>query len=541
MRIDNLLRNSGVKPETLPVTGNEVSGQLPAKGSRNATPTMTGEPELFLTELLQRFTDLIDKRQALTEGLPASVQNRLTESVASGTADLAPATIGQGISGLVRDNRVVQASMRQVMSELDFILRNPDFAQDVASAAESGNLLFERGQSAVDAGLSALKNLLLAEQQSLSPTVLLTALIDKTVQTGIITPEFAAWAELLNAAVDQLPEDSILSMRIAMAKDSVEPQILATAHSTGQPDLVKVWAVTQALAGDDSLLTSALATAVGESSDSNGGAIGVLMQNLARENVTASMPGDLTAEPPGLASRAANFELLLSGTLSRPEVLNAFLTMLPSVAGDVSSLFALPNDKSIASIHEKLRNMAPKWLIDLSKQMNKPELVDFWIAAKATDLTPWTRLSQLEQRTALDSLKELAISYQQPEAFRESISANSNGLILQTALYMPGQEKPYPALIQIFEEKRERGGGQLPEQEVWIRITLETDHIGRVELSFRLQDKKFLTVFSRFADSAIAAEFQECLPDFEKDLANTPLELKKFAVTQQTIMVTNDG
>jgi hypothetical protein len=533
MRIDDLLRNSSVKPEALPVAGNEISGQLPAKGSRNVTPAMTGEPELFLTELLQRFTDLIDKRQALMEGLPASVQNRLTESVASGTADLAPATIGQGISGLVRDNRVVQAAMRQIVSELDFVLRNPDFAKDVASTAESGNLLFARGQSAVDVGLSVLKNLSLAEQQSLSPTDLLTALIDKTVQTGIITPEFAAWADLLNAAVDQLPEDSILSMKIAMAKNSVEPQILATAQSTGRPDLVKVWLATQALAGDDSLFTSTLASAVGEGSDSNGGAIAVLMQNLARENVTASMPGGLTGEPSGLASRAANYELLLSGTLSRPEVLNAFLTMLPSVAGDVSSWFVLANDKSIDSIHEKLRNTVPKWLIDLSKQMNKPELVDFWVAAKAADLTPWTRLSQLEQRTALDSLKELAISYEQPEAFRESNSANSNGLILQTALYMTGQEKPYPALIQIFEEKRERGGGQLPEQEVWIRITLETDHIGRVELSFRLQDKKFLTVFSRFADSTIAAEFQECLPDFEKDLANTPLELKKFAVTQR--------
>ena len=531
MKIDDLFRNSGIKSETAPIKGNEQSVQPQAKVLTGAAPALAGDAELFLPELLQRFSELVAKRQDLTAGLPASIRSRLTEAMAPLQPELGRSPIGQGITGLAKDQRVMQAAMRQIASELDFVLKNPEFTKVIASAADSGSVGLDRLQSAVDDGLAVWDTLPLAEQQTLSP-VNLPAVLSRMAETGTLNPELAAKIDLLNAALDQLPEDSVLSAKMAIWLNSVDPQIINAAQLTGRPDLVKAWAATQALASEGTDLGFLLTTDA-DNAAATTGTIQALVQTLTREAAATKMATGLTGESSGLSSRAVRFELLLSGTLSRPEALNAFLTMLPAVAGDVSSLFALTNDKSIASIREKLRNTAPKWLIDLSKQMNKPELVDFWVAAKAADLIPWTRLSQMEQRASMDSLKELAISYEQPEAFRESDSANSNGLILQTALYMPGQEKPYPALIQIFEEKKERGDGELPEQEVWIRITLETDHIGRVELSFRLQDKKFLTVFSRFADSAIAAEFQECLPDFEKDLADTPLELKKFAVTQR--------
>ena len=102
--------------------------------------------------------------------------------------------------------------------------------------------------------------------------------------------------------------------------------------------------------------------------------------------------------------------------------------------------------------------------------------------------------------------------------------------MMQVPLYAPGQERPYPALIQVFEEKKERGGGQLPEQEVWVRVSLETDHIGTVDLSFRLQEKKYLSIFSRFADPQAASDFRSSLSELRKEMAGTSLELKKIAV-----------
>ena len=134
----------------------------------------------------------------------------------------------------------------------------------------------------------------------------------------------------------------------------------------------------------------------------------------------------------------------------------------------------------------------------------------------------------------METLKELASTYDQPALFRSSSEdSTSRGLMLQVALYAPGQEKPYPALIQIYEEKKDRGNAELPEQEIWVRVSLETHHIGAVDFSFRLQDNKYLTIFSRFADSTIASDFQEFLPEIQQELAATSLELKKFAVARQ--------
>jgi hypothetical protein len=55
-----------------------------------------------------------------------------------------------------------------------------------------------------------------------------------------------------------------------------------------------------------------------------------------------------------------------------------------------------------------------------------------------------------------------------------------------------------------------------------------------VELSFRLQDKKYLSIYSRFADSAVAVAFQEYLPELQNELADSTFEVKKIAIDQRS-------
>jgi hypothetical protein len=144
------------------------------------------------------------------------------------------------------------------------------------------------------------------------------------------------------------------------------------------------------------------------------------------------------------------------------------------------------------------------------------------------------KLGQTGRQQTITVLIELASTYEQPEVFRnQGEDSSSRGLMLQVPLYAPGQEKPYPALLHIFEEKKDRGNGQLPEQEVWVRVSLVTDHIGTVDLSFQLQDKKYLTIFSRFARPEDASEFRAALPEIRTEIAATSLELKKIAVAQR--------
>ena len=63
---------------------------------------------------------------------------------------------------------------------------------------------------------------------------------------------------------------------------------------------------------------------------------------------------------------------------------------------------------------------------------------------------------------------------------------------------------------------------------------METDNIGPVDLSFRLQDKKYLSVFTRFAKPGTAAAFRECLSEIRGEFAGTSLQLKKIAVSERS-------
>ena len=230
----------------------------------------------------------------------------------------------------------------------------------------------------------------------------------------------------------------------------------------------------------------------------------------------------------GMTSQAGRFELLLSSVAARPELLEKLIAMLLRT---LPTKELLQSDKAMPAAYETLAQAVPKWLKAMVEREEKPVLLQFWVAAKVADLEPWLKMEPLERQQLIAVLKELSSTFEQPEAFRTPREdTNSRSFMMQIPLYAPGQETPYPALIQVFEEKKERGNGQLPEQEVWVRVSLETDHIGTVDLSFRLQDKKYLSIFSRFANPDAASEFRASLPELRKEMAGTSLELKKIAV-----------
>lgn len=540
MKIEDLLRNAVPKPESSAVGGSGKSRTILSQESSAAFLAKAGDAELFLPDLLQTFTQLIAKRQSLSAGLPASVQQRLTgtlisSSLPEGSASNRQAVISQGLAGLVRDNRSIPDLIRQLVSELNFVEHTPSLSQTYLSATGAGRVTPEVLQLIVDDGLARLSDeLTLTSSQLPTPALVLSGLIDKAVQTGTISAELSAWIDTLGAAVDSQPDDSTLLMQINTVMNSVDPQIAQAAQLTGRPELVRIWATTQVLDNAEVTASSTRLGVQAEGTIDTVDALQTVLQNLTNaataKSTTLPASGLMGAYP-----RSTQLEMLVTVAMSQQATIDAMLAILPTVMTNVKSSFSLRSDDLVGkSGYEKILDTAPKWLTELSDRLNKPELLEFWVAAKAADLAPWIELSSTERQLSMDSLKELAISFEQPEAFRQrGDDANSRSLTLQTVLYAPGQEKPYPALIQIYEEKKERGASQPPEQEIWIRLSLETHNIGMVELSFRLQDKKYLSVFSRFADSLVAAEFQEYLPEIQNELTDSSFEVKKFAIAQR--------
>ena len=541
MKIEDLLRNAVPKHESSAVGGSGKSRTILSQESGAAFLAKAGDAELFLPDLLQTFTQLIAKRQSLSAGLPSSVQQRLTGAVTSSSvqgeaASNRHAAIGEGIAGLVRDNRSIPDLIRQLVSELNLVEQTPSLPQTFLSTAGSSQAAYELLPRTVDAGLAKLSGeLTVTDSQAPTPALVLAGLIDTAVQTGTISAELSAWIDTLGAVVESQPEDSNLIMQINTVMNSVDPQIAQAAQLAGRPELVRIWAATQIL---DNAEVAASSSKLGVQAEGTIDTIDTL-QTVIQNLTNAATAKSTTLPATGLIGsypRSTQLEMLVTLAVSQPATLDSMLAILPTVMTSVKSSFSLRSDDPVGMAgYEKIKATAPKWLTELSGRLNKPELLEFWVAAKAADLVPWIELSSTERQLSMDSLKELANSFEQPEVFRQrGDDANSHSLTLQTVLYAPGQEKPYPALIQIYEEKKERGALQPPEQEIWIRLSLETHNIGTVELSFRLQEKKYLSVFSRFADSAVAAEFLEYLPELKTELTDSSFEVKKIAIAQRS-------
>jgi hypothetical protein len=446
---------------------------------------------------------------------PASAVGKEPGDAVKTAAGRAP-TLNQGMTSLVRDNRSVIDTIRQVTADLEIVER--------ISALQGMNISEpEILQATVDKGLSTLQRFAVNSKSLSSPAVVFAGIVEKALQSGEFGEELSGWTTAITDALDEMTGVPGVPDKLAGWVTRIDPRLATLAQTLNRPELVQVWAVVQEWG------TGASASTSGEK------LLLDLLNNLVGD-AHGSGADPLSPTQGSATSRIGKFELLVSSLGSQPAGLNRLLAALPQVMAEIETM--LP-ERSEGETTEKaldtLSRSAPRWLRTLAENTGRPALLDFWVAAKTADVAPWLKLSRAERQESAVTLKEVASTYEQPEIFRSPVEdSSSRGLMMQVALYAPGHEKPYPALIQIYEEKKDRNHGQQPEQEVWVRVALETDNIGKVDLSFRLQDKKYLSIFSRFADRETASAFKEYLPDIRRELAGSSLELKKMAVSDRT-------
>ena len=575
MKIDEFIRETMVKME--PAAKGKVEAGI------STSPDLAGlivdsvpDVDFFFPDLLQAFGKLLTRRQELLEVLPQSVQNRLPDTTGSNgsrqvtlsspteSTPMNNPTFPQGVSGLARDSRVMTETLRQIISEVEFVERVPSLGKIVEAQqqqletkiASTGIVDSQQTTSPtnklqpvsmkeipelVKVTLQVLQSSIAAEKVPATPVMLFVRQSAQALQTGQLAPEFSAWVDevvdTLNQHADKVEQEPALAKWLTQ----VDPKVLRLAQNIGKPELIRGWAVAQefsaASISSAQTTTETLENPALPAVSSAGVALPALQDKLPYMRAVVEKLSDLPIPPQPVAANAqlattsqvVQFELLLSSVAARPELLEKLIAVLPKT---LPTKELLQSDQVKQAAYETLTQAAPKWLKTMAEKEEKPVLLQFWVAAKVADLGPWLTMEPLERQQLITVLKELNTTYEQPEVFRTPREDNtSRSFMMQIPLYAPGQETPYPALIQVFEEKKERGNGQLPEQEVWVRVSLETDHIGTVDLSFRLQDKKYLSIFSRFANPDAASEFRASLPELRKEMAGTSLELKKIAVT----------
>ena len=561
MKIDELMRDATLKLDQA-AKGKVATDATSSAEVVVAVAESMPDSEFLFPDLLQSFAKLLTRRETLVELLPQAARSRLDQAVGSlstnqlgqteqGKSDSSganpvSAALAQGISGLARENRVISETLRQMISELEFVERVPELtnlldavrvtsegmAADRYSGegvpvpqgqADTGSKLLS-GQSAsevIKSAMTILQSIAVEMQIPPQTSVYLNRLAAQSAAAGRLAPDLAEWVDAVAFALDGMSDDTKSPEFVAaMAKwiHQADPRILQLSRTTDRPELVRAWAAVQTL--------NELPQNAGQAERSQLELLRSVVQRIT-ELPTLTAAGAPTG-PVTPVSLVGRFELLVSTAATRPELMQKFLTMLPEL---IYADNLLPEAKVTPTAYQTLAQTAPQWLKKLAEREERPAVLQFWVAVKTADLEPWLRMEPLERQQLTAVLKELRSTFEQPEAFRTPREdSGSRSFMMQLPLYAPGLERPYPALIQVFEEKRERGGGQLPEQEIWVRISLATEHIGTVDLSFRLQEKKYLSIFSRFADPAAASEFRTALPELRKEMAGTSLELKKIAV-----------
>jgi len=569
MKIDEFIRETMVKME--PAAKGKVEAGILASPELGALlADSMPDADFFFPDLLQAFGKMLSRRQELLEVLPQSVQSRLPETPGS---PVSPQTVSarspestlainpsfpQGVSGLARDSRIMTDALRQMISELEFVERVPDLArvfEEIAPKLTANLLNRENGsatplnqvvanqQSAiaekipeiVKATLLTMQDVVNVEQVPATPANYFIRQAVQSIRLGQLAPEFAEWVNEVATTLEGVAETPEVAPILAKWENQVDPRVLRLAQTVDKPEIVRAWAAVQtagelAQAAPTAFPVVPLSTGrfsfAGQAPPGNLDSLQSTVQKII--DLPVVVQSIVTNSQPVSISQVGRFELMLSAAAARPELLDKLNAALPEMllSGGVSK-----TEKLIPPGYQSLVQAAPKWLKAMAEREEKPALLQFWVAAKMADLGPWLNMEPLERQQLTAVLKELSATYEQPEAFRTPREdTNSRSFMMQVPLYAPGQETPYPALIQVFEEKKERGSGQLPEQEVWVRVSLETDHIGTVDLSFRLQDKKYLSIFSRFANPDAASEFRASLPELRKEMAGTSLELKKIAV-----------
>lgn len=507
------------------------------------------------------------------------IKTRL-ESAGQTTSQQSRPSIAQGSAAMLKAARNVMNTLRHIANEMDSISRLTDFDKNFASLFADADNRATPGQSlgqlqgstlqlknqtsvvqvpaaAVDSNPAAVKFSSARLQQAVDmaltsfhsaksaetpakigwpPAAALAALVSKDIAAGSVGEELNRWITVADVVIGK---QAGVQEATAGLIAKLDPQLIRLAETSGKPELLRVWVAVEELATqtEGSLASAGTTPSILQfMSKGNQEALSILLQNLAAGAGAEAAGPSGSALASAAVSRVSQFEMLVT-SLSQPGGdMTRLLAELPAVlAGMETMLPSKESSRNVANLYEKLTRSAPRWLRNLSQQANSADLASFWVAAKVADMSPWFQLTTEERQRSSELLKSLAATYDQPEAFRAATDdGGAKCLTFQMALYAPGQEKPYPALIQVFAEKRERGPGQLPEQEAWVRISIETDYLGPVDLSFRLQDKTQLSIFTRFVRQESAEEFREYLPEIRAELADTKLQLKKIAVTDRT-------
>jgi predicted house-cleaning noncanonical NTP pyrophosphatase (MazG superfamily) len=136
-----------------------------------------------------------------------------------------------------------------------------------------------------------------------------------------------------------------------------------------------------------------------------------------------------------------------------------------------------------------------------------------------------------ELKAAIKVIKELSESLAKPTGVTADRQEAQKVLTLALPLYFGEGQTVYPAYIHVYYQEQEdkKNPGQKV-AETWLRICLETENIGVVDVAFRLYDENNLDVKVRFTEEEAAIGFTKGIEEVKEQLRQLPFTLGDILV-----------
>ena len=136
-----------------------------------------------------------------------------------------------------------------------------------------------------------------------------------------------------------------------------------------------------------------------------------------------------------------------------------------------------------------------------------------------------------ELKAAIKVVQELADTIGKPSGVTAERQEAQKVLTMAMPLYFGDGQTAYPAYIHIYYQEQEdkKNPGQKV-TETWLRICLETENIGVVDVAFRLYDENNLDVKVRFTEEDAAVGFTRGIEEVKEQLKQLPLTLGDILV-----------
>ena len=234
----------------------------------------------------------------------------------------------------------------------------------------------------------------------------------------------------------------------------------------------------------------------------------------------------------GAAQTAQRLLALISQLASRQGQAEGELTQLlqqwqAKVQGDPAQTLLL--ERAVRQFGAQV----PPDVAQTALKSNLPDLPKFWVLLKTMEAGEWNELPAQAQRKSADVVRELASSLQRPSVWEADVKTEHSLLTFTNTLLFDPQGTPYPMYWHLYhQQQKDAQGRDTGEFETWLRVCLETENMGTVDVVFRYYDEKALDVRLRFEGEDGADAFREVLPEVRQAVGELPFELGDIWVSR---------